>query len=253
MKKCLAMLCALMMLTFLPSCGDTQENSSEPSSSVSKSATEEETTEPKTTTPEETTTKATTVETTTEKITEPAIEETSELIINETESTEDENNIDINDIGEVSVEKNEETVTIILPSDFITDPDSTIVNAQNDSRIISCTLNEDGSATYIMTKDGHSDFLNELSTSCDESLNQILSSGNYSNIVNIEHNSDFTDITVTVTDEESFSKSLDNFAVLGVITLSGSYQIFDGKEQVSGTVHYVDSYGNEFKITNFPE
>lgn len=238
MKKYLSMLCVLMLMTSFVSCGNSQENGFEPSISVSELVTEEETTDS---------------EATTEKITESAIEETSESIISKTESTEDENNIDINVIDEVSVEKNEETVTIILPSDFITDPDSTIANAQNDSRIISCTLNEDGSATYIMTKDGHSDFLNELSASYDESLNQILSSDNYPNIINIEHNFDFTDITVTVTDEESFFKSFDNLAVLGVIMLSGSYQIFDGKEQANVTVHYVDSYGNEFKITNFPE
>lgn len=41
MKKYLAMLCALMMLTVLPSCNDNQKNGSEPSNSVSESATEE--------------------------------------------------------------------------------------------------------------------------------------------------------------------------------------------------------------------
>ena len=253
MKKFLSTICALMLMTSFTSCGDTQESSSELSGSVSELTTEEDTNESETTAPEETTTKATVIETTTEKITEPAIEETSESIISETESTEDENNIDINLIDDVSVEKNEETVTIILPSDFINDLDSTITNAQNDSRIISCTLNEDSSLTYIMTQDGHSDFLNELSASCDESLNNMLSSGSYPNIVNIEHNSDFTDITVIVTDEENFSKSFDNFAVLGAMMMSANYQIFDGKEQVNYTVHYIDSYGNEFKITNFPE
>lgn len=45
MKKYLAMLCALMMLTVLPSCGDSQESSSKPSSSASESDTEENTTE----------------------------------------------------------------------------------------------------------------------------------------------------------------------------------------------------------------
>ena len=50
MKKLLATICALMLMTSFVSCGDTQENSSEPSSSVSESATEEPTTEPITTT-----------------------------------------------------------------------------------------------------------------------------------------------------------------------------------------------------------
>lgn len=147
MKKFLSTICALMLMTSFASCGDTQESSLELSGSVSESATEKDTNEPETTTSKETTTKATVIETTTEKITELVMEETSESIISETKSTEDENNIDINLIDDVSVEKNEETVTIILPPDFINDPDSTITKAQNDSRIISCTLNEDGSLT----------------------------------------------------------------------------------------------------------
>lgn len=53
MKKLLATICALMMMTGFVSCGDTQESSSEPSSSVSESATEEVTTEPVTEEPTE--------------------------------------------------------------------------------------------------------------------------------------------------------------------------------------------------------
>lgn len=45
MKKYLAMLCALLMLTSFASCGDSQENSSELSDSVSELVTEEVTTE----------------------------------------------------------------------------------------------------------------------------------------------------------------------------------------------------------------
>lgn len=63
MKKYLAMLCALLMLTSFASCGDSQENSFELSDSVSESTTEESITE-----------KATTVKTTkatTTKMTEP--------------------------------------------------------------------------------------------------------------------------------------------------------------------------------------
>lgn len=242
-----------MLMTSFASCGDTQESSLELSGSVSESATEKDTNEPETTTSKETTTKATVIETTTEKITELVMEETSESIISETKSTEDENNIDINLIDDVSVEKNEETVTIILPPDFINDPDSTITKAQNDSRIISCTLNEDGSLTYIMTKDGHSDFLSELGISIDESLNQVILSDSYPNIIGIEHNFDFTDITINITDEESFSKSTDVWVIVGVVMLAGNYQIFDGKEQVNCTIHYIDSYGDEVKTAYFPE
>lgn len=46
MKKYLATICALMMLTTFASCGDTPQNNSEPSNSASEKVTKEETTEP---------------------------------------------------------------------------------------------------------------------------------------------------------------------------------------------------------------
>lgn len=253
MKKLLTTICALMLMTVLPSCSDTQENSSEPSSSISESATEEIVTEPETTAPEETATKATTVETTTGKITEPATEETFESIISETESTEDENNIDINAISDVSVDTDEETITIVLPSNSMIDINSIIPDFQNDDRIIDCILNEDESFTYIITKNGYSGFLNDLSENIEELFNQIVSDDNHPNIIGIEHNFDFTDITINITDEESFSKSSDVWSAIGVATLAEDYQIFDGKEQANCTIHYIDSYGDEVKTSYFPE
>lgn len=61
MKKLLATICALMLMTSFVSCGDTQENSSESSSSISESTTKEVTTE------ELTESETTTIETTTSK------------------------------------------------------------------------------------------------------------------------------------------------------------------------------------------
>lgn len=253
MKKLISVLLTLSILLCCTACGDNQKSSSEPSDSVLETTTEE-VTEPETTTENTITTIITMTTSTTvniEDVTELSTEKTSAM--NTTENTTEQNNIDISDIDEVSVDTDEETITIVLPSSFIANPDSIISDAQNDDRIISCTLNEDESVTYVITKNGYSDFLNELSTSIDESLNQVISSDSYPNIVGIEHNLDFTDITINITDEESFSKSTDGFAVVGVMMLAGSYQIFDGKEQANCTIHYIDSYGNEVKTSYFPE
>lgn len=65
MKKYLAILCTLLMLTSFASCGDNQESSSEPSESILEVTTEELTTEPETTTIKTTTVKTTTKVTTT--------------------------------------------------------------------------------------------------------------------------------------------------------------------------------------------
>ncbi len=261
MKKYLSIICALMTFTTFVSCenNDTNNNTFEISTTSESSISETENIMETTTkdtiesntqeTNIESKETTTAVEIVTEEVTSSVIEEVTEELTKNSEK----NNIDMNSVEDVMVEKDEETVTIILPSDFINDPDTTLANAQNDSRVISCVLNEDGSVTYVISQKEYSNFLDELSANCDESLNQILESGNYPNIINIEHNSDFTDISVTVTDEESFSKSLDNLAIMGVLMLSETYQIFDSKEQISGTVHYIDSYGNEFKTIYFPE
>lgn len=103
-------------------------------------------------------------------------------------------------VSTIDVDKGLFNVTITLPADFL-DEEKTqadydaIVKETNGLKSI--TLNEDGSATYVMTKKRHKEMLQDLADSYHESLDEMVSSEDYPNITAITVNDDFTNFTVT--------------------------------------------------------
>ena len=107
---------------------------------------------------------------------------------------------------------------------------------------ISATLNEDGSVTYVMSKDKYNAYVAELAMSIDKGLEELCNTEN-STIVDIKHNADFTDYTITLdADVVGFTES---FASLAIVLYSAFYYGFTGKDMTSG-VHftYVNKSGD---------
>ena len=107
---------------------------------------------------------------------------------------------------------------------------------------ISATLNEDGSVTYVMSKDKYNAYVAELAMSIDKGLEELCNTEN-STIVDIKHNADFTDYTITLdADEVGFTES---FVSLAIVLYSAFYYGFTGKDMKSG-VHftYVNKSGD---------
>ena len=107
---------------------------------------------------------------------------------------------------------------------------------------ISATLNEDGSVTYVMSKDKYNAYVAELAMSIDKGLEELCNSDN-SSIVDIKHNADFTDYTITLdADVVGFTES---FVSLAIVLYSAFYYGFKGKDMTSG-VHftYVNKSGD---------
>ena len=138
-------------------------------------------------------------------------------------------------------------VKVTLPASLFEYVDEEISQDDLDKAVfengfISATLNEDGSVTYVMSKDKYNAYVAELAMSIDKGLEELCNTEN-STIVDIKHNADFTDYTITLdADVVGFTES---FVSLAIVLYSAFYYGFTGKDMTSG-VHftYVNKSGD---------
>lgn len=108
--------------------------------------------------------------------------------------------------------------------------------------IESVVLNDDGSATYTMTKAAHAEMLTGLIAGIDEGIEEMLNSEEYS-FTAIDHNDDYTKFTVTTEDEElGFADSL---SVMDFYMFGGMYASFNGVEVDNIEVVFVNATTGE--------
>ena len=97
----------------------------------------------------------------------------------------------------INVDKNLFDVKITIPADFVGETTQEELDAQaKESDIHSITLNDDGSATYVMSKSQHKKIMKELSDNINSALTEMVGSEDYPNFTDIKTNSDFTNFTV---------------------------------------------------------
>lgn len=146
----------------------------------------------------------------------------------------EESTSNIDSIGDIEVEKELFEVTMTLPADFVGDTTQEALDALAEEKgYQSIVLNDDGSATYTMTKKQHEELLKETADSINQSLSEMIGSESYPNITDIQANDDFTSFTVTTK-----STKLDlgeSFSVMAFYMYGGFYAICDGKEV--GNIH----------------
>ena len=163
---------------------------------------------------------------------------TSAQKVEDTSSTEDAFS-ELDALGDVEVDKNIFDVTITVPADYVGDVTQEELDAQaKESDIHSITLNEDGSATYVMSKSQHKQMMKDLADNCNASL-----SDDYPNITDIKANSDFTNFTVTTT-----STDLDLAESMSIIVFymyGGMYAIFNGSDVGNIHVDFVNADSGE--------
>mgnify|MGYP006867375130 FL=1 len=187
-----------------------------------------------------------TVPTTTETIETVESTEASETTQTETVESEptEETSADINSIGDIQVEKELFDVTMILPADYVGDTTQEDLDAlANEKGYQSIVLNDDGSATYTMTKSQHKALLQETADSINQSLGEMIGSETYPNFTDITVNSDFTSFTVTTK-----STKLDmneSFSVMVFYMYGGFYAICDGRKADNIHVDFVNADSGE--------
>ena len=130
-------------------------------------------------------------------------------------------------LGEIEVEENLFNVEITLPSDFVGDATQDELDAAAEEvGVHSITLNEDGSATYVMSKKQHEQLLAETADSINQSLEKMVGSEETPNITAVTAKDDFTHFTVTTTSTElGLSESM---SVISFYMYGGMYGIFSG-------------------------
>lgn len=136
---------------------------------------------------------------------------------------------DINSIGSIDVDQELFTVTLNIPKDFVGDTtQEELDNISKEKGFHSIKLNNDGSATYIMTQVQHDQMMSEYRNQINDELSKLINSENYPNFTKIEANNDFTEFIITTK-----SKELDlteAFSVMQFYVYSGLYNVFNGTE-----------------------
>ena len=165
--------------------------------------------------------------------------------VEEADTQGTENDIsELNAIGDIDVDKNLFDVTITVPADLVGDTTQEELDAKAaDSDIHSITLNDDGSATYVMSKSQHKKMMQELADNINSTLSDMVGSEDYPNFTDIKANSDFTNFTVTTTSTEL--DLTDSISIMGFYMYGGMYAIFNGSDVGNIHVDFVNADSGE--------
>jgi hypothetical protein len=132
-------------------------------------------------------------------------------------------------------------VEITVPPDFLEEgtTQETLDETAKEEGIKSITLNDDGSATYIMSKSKHDEMMAGIRESIDESMAEMIDPETYPTFVEVTSNDDYTHFTVKLsTNEVGISESV---SVLGFYVLGGLYNAFNGTPVDDVTVSFVNA------------
>lgn len=130
-------------------------------------------------------------------------------------------------LANIKVEKNAENIKITLPAEFVgkqTQDELDQLAAMKEMQSI--TLNQDGSATYVMNESQHKEFLKQTADSINQSLKEMFPSEDMPNLISAEANADFTHFTVTTTSTEASMTDL--LVAMPLYIYGGMYAIFNG-------------------------
>lgn len=166
-------------------------------------------------------------------------EKTTEEPVEETTQTEE------NIIGEnIEVDENLLTMEITMPAEYMEDTtQEDLDEVMEKYEFISATLNDDGSATYVMTKGKHKEFMNDIANEYNTMLQEMVASEDYPNITSIKTNDDFTSFTVTTKSTDlDFSES---FSIFAFYIYGGMYNQFNGTPVDNIHVEFINAASGE--------
>lgn len=144
----------------------------------------------------------------------------------------------------IEVDENLLTVELTVPADFVGEvTQEELDQTAKQEGIKSITLNEDGSATYVMTKKKHKEMMKEIKTGIDEELNALVGSEDYPNFTKVEANANYTSFTITTTSTEL--DLAESFSVLNFYIQGGLYNAFNGTPADNIHVDFVNADSGE--------
>ncbi len=136
-------------------------------------------------------------------------------------------------------------LSLVVPPTYVygaTQEDLTAVAEENGYSSI--TLNADGSATYVLTKEQHEDMMKKLKEGIDQKIaNLPASSKSYKDIRSISANDDYTDFKVTLDAKAINDKT--SMAMVELKLLSTMYNAFNG---VGNAGFHAVYYGSDGQV-----
>ncbi|MCI8401598.1 MAG: hypothetical protein HFI38_05800 [Lachnospiraceae bacterium] len=155
--------------------------------------------------------------------------------------------------GSIDVEQGLLNVELTIPKDLVgeaTQEDLDAVCAEYGFKSI--ILNEDGSATYTMSKQQHQELLEEYRAQTNASLAEMVGSEDYPTFTDIKSNDDFTEFTVTTTSTELDMQ--ESFSVIQFYLYGGLYAAFNGTPDSDISVTFINAdSGKVIKTANSSE
>ncbi|MBP3802467.1 MAG: hypothetical protein J6I76_01005 [Oribacterium sp.] len=171
-------------------------------------------------------------------------EKVAESKIEESEQTSGESTENLEALGDIDVDKGLFNVTLTIPKDFIGEAtQEDLDDLAKEKGIKSITLNSDGSATYVMSKAKHEEMVSDVRKQINDSLQEMVGSETYPNIIAISADDDFTNFTVTTKNKElDFAES---FGVMALYMYGSMYAVFSGEEVDNIHVEFVNADSGE--------
>ena len=146
----------------------------------------------------------------------------------------------------IDVDKGLFDVTITFPADFATDITQEEIDQQvADGKVHSGQINEDGSVTYVMSKDQHKAIVDGISESIQSTLDGMVGTEDYPNFTAIDHNEDYTSFTVKTTTKPGETAISDSMSVLIFATCGQTYGIVSGDIPENIHVDFVNADSGE--------
>ncbi|WP_077609605.1 hypothetical protein [Clostridium sp. Marseille-P2415] len=161
-----------------------------------------------------------------------------------------ETNSDLEAVGDVGVEKGLFYVELNIPAKFVGEQTQEDLNELcKEKGYKSITLNDDGSAAYLLTKQQHKQMMNEIKDNINSSITEMIGSEDYPNYTNITANENFTEFEVTTKSAEL--SMAESFSVLGFYMYGGMYNIFNGTAVDNVSVKFINAdTGEVISTTN---
>ncbi len=144
----------------------------------------------------------------------------------------------------IEVDENLLTVELTIPADIVGETtQEELDQTAKEEGIKSITLNEDGSASYVMSKKKHKEMMSDIKAGIDEELEALIGSEDYPNFTKVEANKDYTVFTITTTSTEL--DLAESFSVLNFYVQGGLYNAFNGTPVDNIHVDFVNAASGE--------
>ena len=134
-------------------------------------------------------------------------------------------------------------VEITLPATLIEDEtEEDIRAAAEENGFLDCTIHEDGSVTYTMTRAKQSEMLEKLKAQIDTTIDEMINGEDAAqSFQKVEYTNDLRTFDVYV-DSALYKDSLDALYSIAFLSLGIYYQVLDGTPaaQVDVTVNFID-------------